>query len=157
MTLDVQIEKERETLDGLRREIERLKGEGLADLKKFLPHARLLQELQRQEKEHAERLASLIQQQTAAPERLPGAPVTWYETDPDTLRRRQIVLKNPKMPSKNLCAVFDGAIPPIPLPRDWRADLSVDTWSKAYENRTGRNRIQKIVSTDRRAGRASSS
>jgi hypothetical protein len=75
----------------------------------------------------------------------------WYDTDSDTLRRRQIVLKNPKMPSRNLCKVFDNWTPPIPLPRDWQGELGVATWSKAYENKTVRNRIQKIISTDRRA------
>ena len=74
----------------------------------------------------------------------------WYESHPDTLRRRQSVLKNPRMPAKSLCNLFDRLVPPIPLPRDWRAELGVKTWSEAYANPTGRNRVQKIISTDKR-------
>lgn len=76
----------------------------------------------------------------------------WFETAPETLDRRQIVLRNPKMHSKSLCKLFDSTTPPIPLPHDWRAKLSVSTWSEAYSNPTGRKRIQKIICTDRRAG-----
>jgi hypothetical protein len=77
----------------------------------------------------------------------------WFESSADVVRRRQIVLKNPRMPSKSLCKVFDGAIPPIPLPGGWQDKLNVRNWSEAYKNQTGRKRIQKIISTDRRAGR----
>jgi hypothetical protein len=75
----------------------------------------------------------------------------WFNSDPDTVRRRQIVLKNPKMRSESLCRVFDKTLSPIPLPRDWSAELDVRTWSEAYKNETGRKRIQKIISTDRKA------
>ena len=74
----------------------------------------------------------------------------WFDSEPNTVRRRQLVLRNPRMLSSSLCKVFDGAAPPIPLPRDWRAELSVSTWCEAYKNKTGRKRIQKIISTDRR-------
>jgi hypothetical protein len=74
----------------------------------------------------------------------------WYDSNPDTLRRRQSVLKNPRMAAKSLCNLFDRLVPPIPLPRDWRAELGVKTWSEAYAHPTGRNRVQKIVSTDKR-------
>jgi hypothetical protein len=77
----------------------------------------------------------------------------WYETDPDILRRRQVVLKNLRMSAKSLCKLFDNVNPPIPLPRDWPAELGVKTWSEAYANPKGRNRVQKIISTDKRAGR----
>jgi len=82
-----------------------------------------------------------------------GVDGKWFDSDPDILRRRQIVLKNPGMPAKSLCKLFDSVNTPIPLPRDWRAELRVDTWCGAYANRTGRKRIQKIISTDRRAGK----
>jgi hypothetical protein len=81
----------------------------------------------------------------------------WFESDTDVLRRRQIVLRNPRMPSKNLSKVFDGTAPPIPLPRDWQTELGLHTWSEAYGSPTGRNRIQKIISTDRRTGKTGSS
>lgn len=86
-----------------------------------------------------------------------GGSGNWFDSDPDTVRRRQIVLKNPKMPSESLCNVFDGATPPIPFPRDWRAELGVKTWREAYANRDSRNRVQKIISTDKRAGKRSGS
>lgn len=73
----------------------------------------------------------------------------WYESHPDVLRRRQIVLKNPSMRAKSLCTVFDRADPPIPLPGDWSAEFRVGTWFGAYKNKKGRGRILKIISTDR--------
>ena len=74
----------------------------------------------------------------------------WYHSIPDTLRRRQIVLKNPEMSAKSLCKIFDSFVPPIPLPRDWLAGLGVKTWSEAYANPKGRNRVQKMISKDKR-------
>jgi hypothetical protein len=79
----------------------------------------------------------------------------WYDSDPDTLRRRQAVLKNSRMAAKRLCNVFDHLLPPLPLLRDWSTELSVKTWSEAYANPTGRKRIQKIISTDKRAKKKS--
>jgi hypothetical protein len=82
----------------------------------------------------------------------PKTPRNWYDSSPDTLRRRQIVLKYPRMSAKSLCKLFDNSSPPITLPRDWVAELGVKTWSQAYTNPKGSNRIQKIISKDKRLG-----
>ena len=71
----------------------------------------------------------------------------WYESSPDILRRRQIVLKNPTFPSKSFCKLFDTE--GIPLPADWEQKFSVTTWLEAYKNKKARALIQKLVSTDK--------
>jgi hypothetical protein len=113
-------------------------------------------ELAKQESLSVPGLADLLEMSKTAPilrAKKTTVGSQWFESNPDTVRRRQIVLKNPRMPSKSLCKVFDRATPPIPLLRDWQAELAVDTWSEAYENRVGRKRVQKIICTDRRAGK----
>lgn len=71
----------------------------------------------------------------------------WYESSQDIVRRRQIVLRNPELQARKLCRVFDTER--IPLPGKWENELGVTTWSKAYQNRRGRGRIDKIIHDDR--------
>jgi hypothetical protein len=73
----------------------------------------------------------------------------WYESSPDVLRRRQIVLKNPGFSAKSYCKVFDGHS--IPLVGGWEKEFGVSTWAEAYENKTARARIQTIISKDKKA------
>lgn len=79
----------------------------------------------------------------------------WYESTLEVLRRRQIVLRNPEMADKSLCKVFDTLLdpPPIPLPERWEKDYSVTTWVQAYSVPKLRQRIHKIISTDRSVSR----
>lgn len=77
----------------------------------------------------------------------PNTKKRWYESSQDIVRRRQIVLRNPELQARKLCRVFDTER--IPLPGKWENELGVTTWSKAYQNRRGRGRIDKIIHDDR--------
>jgi hypothetical protein len=77
----------------------------------------------------------------------PNTKKRWYESSQDIVRRRQIVLRNPELQARKLCRVFDTER--IPLPGKWENELGVTTWSRAYQNRRGRGRIDKIIHDDR--------
>jgi hypothetical protein len=72
----------------------------------------------------------------------------WYESSIDVLKRRQIVLKNPKVPAQALCKAFDSQR--IPLPPGWEDKYRVTTWVEAYKAEKARPAIQRIISTDKR-------
>jgi hypothetical protein len=61
--------------------------------------------------------------------------------------RRQIAIRNPNLSAARLCKVFD--MHRIPIPQKWEQELGVTTWVEAYKTAKGKNRIDKIISTDR--------
>jgi len=87
----------------------------------------------------------------AASERNVFSPASrnWYESSPEIVRRRQIVLKNPKFSAKKLCKLFDSER--IPVPEGWEKKYGVTTWLSAYGNPKSKPLVQKIISTDKRA------
>jgi hypothetical protein len=72
----------------------------------------------------------------------------WYNSNPEIIKRRQIVLKNSKMVHKSLCKLFDHER--IAVPPDWEKQK----WVEAYADKNLRQRIHKIISTDKREGAA---
>ena len=72
----------------------------------------------------------------------------WFESSPDILKRRQLVLKNPRFSARQYCKVFDECR--IPLPSPWEEELGVSTWVEAYKTKKGRPRIQRIISEDKK-------
>jgi hypothetical protein len=71
----------------------------------------------------------------------------WYESSPEVLQRRQIVLKNPGLSAKSFCKLFDNQR--ISLPSGWEDKFTVTTWVEAYKIGRARANIQRIISTDR--------
>jgi len=72
----------------------------------------------------------------------------WFDSHPDVLRRRQIVLTNPNLSALDLCRRFD--LENIPLVSGWENELNKPTWVEAYKKEMLRARIQRITSTDRK-------
>lgn len=85
--------------------------------------------------------------QLAPPQRMKEPRANWYESSPDVVKRRQIVLRNPKLPGASFVKLFDRER--IPLPSTWEKKLGVTSWVEAYKNRHTRGLIQKMISTDR--------
>lgn len=76
----------------------------------------------------------------------PPKDTEWYKSNPDTIRRRQIVLKNPRMKHKSLCKLFDAER--IGVPNGWEKR----TWVEAYGDKKLRQRIHKTICTDNLGG-----
>ncbi len=74
-------------------------------------------------------------------------PKEWYDSTQDLVKRRQIVLKTPKLTAKKFCPVFDANR--IPLPEGWEEEFGIRTWVEAYNKPKARNRIMRIISTDK--------
>jgi len=78
----------------------------------------------------------------------PAAPQPSHPLDagPDIVKRRAIVRQNPGLKVAGLCSLFDDA--KIPVPTGWISQ----SWSQTCKNPKYRQRIQVIVSKDRRKG-----
>lgn len=74
----------------------------------------------------------------------------WYESSPDVLRRRQIVLKNAHLSAASLCNVFDARS--VPLPNSWEEKYNVVSWKDAYKSRGTRPLVQKMIASDKKKG-----
>jgi hypothetical protein len=74
-------------------------------------------------------------------------PLASKQPDPEVAKRRTLVKSNRDSTATDLCGIFDQAR--VPLPWKWQ-DVGFDSWSKAYRDPNYRERIDVLISKDRR-------
>jgi hypothetical protein len=74
--------------------------------------------------------------------------------DPDAAKRRAIVAKYPGCANAQLCKEFDEDGVPLPWCKD--ALRAGETWTTAYKKKEFRNRIDKMISIDKKIVRGRS-
>jgi hypothetical protein len=77
---------------------------------------------------------------------------SWFEADPDIVKRRVIIFQNPRFKASQYCTVFDGR--GLSLPGNWRNKYKVETWKAAYQNKRGRAAIDRLISEDKKANKS---
>lgn len=67
----------------------------------------------------------------------------------DVLKRRGIIAKHPQLNSLDLCRKFD--VENLGVPERWKEEFrDVPSWATAYKNAVCRNRINKMISQNKR-------
>ena len=66
--------------------------------------------------------------------------------DEEVAKRRAIVRSDPNLSARELCELFDHR--QVPVPRRWKS-AGIEWWTKAYQQRRFRGRVQALISKDR--------
>jgi hypothetical protein len=160
LTLEEQIENERERNDSLALEIQRVlagiqtpidgMSAGAAALWRTIEVSGLISELKRQKKESDERLASLRRPRAAADTTAPSSrsnrKVTGRDPEGNVARRRALVTNNPDVTAAELCGIFDRAEPPLLVLKSYGKKF----WTDAYRTPGYKGKIDKMIATDRK-------
>jgi len=93
-------------------------------------------------------LDSLLREPRNDPDRKTESEAKWYQSSPDIVRRRQIVLKNLGLPAKSLCKLFQ--IQRVAIPQQWEQRYGVTSWEEAYKHKKAKALVQKMISTDKK-------
>ena len=67
-------------------------------------------------------------------------------SDPDIVKRRTIVMRNPSLPARGLCEIFDERH--IPLTKTLK---EAGSWARAYKASVSRHAIDALIARDRKA------
>ena len=67
--------------------------------------------------------------------------------DEEVAKRRAIVASNTGMTARELCEMFDRK--QVTLPTQWK-DAGIESWTRAYQLKKYRGRVQTMISKDRR-------
>jgi hypothetical protein len=157
MTLEEQIEKEREKNDSLALEIENSKAKAHSlwpsQIFAAMAAAGPLKELCRQKKESDQRLAALKRKKQGSAEGRASIHLMRHplNSKPDIAKRRAIVHQKSKLSSEDLCKRFD--LDDVRLPVGWIERFNVSDWRRAYQNKKCRRLIHKLISVDKRKAR----
>jgi hypothetical protein len=102
-------------------------------------------------------LANEIIRRGLVPEEGNGAAEPWHESDlasrsganddPEVAKRRSLARANRSVPAEEMCEIFDREH--VPLPLRWQG-AGFSSWVKAYENSNYRDRIDVLISKDKR-------